>query len=57
MYISSTRNEELIWRYVPWIMEKDQALAVRVKNISWIKYAKFSISLSLRTSSIFLDIQ
>jgi hypothetical protein len=30
MYISSINNEELLWRYVPWIMEKDQALAVRV---------------------------
>lgn len=32
MCMSSTRSEELIWRYVPWIMEKDQALAVRVRN-------------------------
>ncbi|CAB4026358.1 transforming growth factor-beta receptor-associated 1-like [Paramuricea clavata] len=28
MYISSIINEELLWRYVPWIMEKDQALAI-----------------------------
>ena len=30
LYISSIDNDELIWRYVPWIMKKDQALAVRV---------------------------
>ncbi|XP_046859685.1 transforming growth factor-beta receptor-associated protein 1-like isoform X2 [Xenia sp. Carnegie-2017] len=28
--LTSIENEELIWRYVPWIMKKDQSLAVRI---------------------------
>lgn len=43
----SIENEELIWRYVPWIMKKDQSLAVRVRTIWFFcginTYSKYEI--------------